>query len=58
MYPAAGHDLGAADDLPFVAAIGDVAAWPALATWLIASVAMLADLTIRCQRCRRQAPPR
>jgi tellurite resistance protein TehA-like permease len=44
MYSAAGHDLGVADRLPFVAAVGDIAGWIALAVWLIAFVVMVVGL--------------
>jgi tellurite resistance protein TehA-like permease len=59
MYSAAGHDLGTADHLPLLAAIGDVAGWPALAAWLITFVAMLADLIRQHARApgRNTSPP-
>jgi tellurite resistance protein TehA-like permease len=54
MYSAAGHDLGVADGLPFVAAVGDVAGWAALAAWLIAFVIMGVDLAGRGARFWRR----
>jgi tellurite resistance protein TehA-like permease len=47
MYSAAGHDLGVADRLPLVAAIGDIAGWAALAAWSVAFVLMAVDLAGR-----------
>jgi tellurite resistance protein TehA-like permease len=59
MYSVAGHDLGTADHLPLLAAIGDAAGWPALAAWLITFVAMLADLIRQHARAsgRNTSPP-
>jgi tellurite resistance protein TehA-like permease len=47
MYSAAGHDLGVADRLPFVAAVGDITGWAALAAWSVAFLVMVVDLTRR-----------
>ena len=47
MYSAAGHDLGVADRLPLVAAVGDVAGWTAVAAWLISFLVMVVDLIRR-----------
>lgn len=44
MYAAAGHDLGSADHLPVVAAIGRTAVWPAAAAWAVAFTALLMRL--------------
>jgi tellurite resistance protein TehA-like permease len=52
MYAAAGHDLGTADHLDIVAAIGAGAIWPALAAWALAFAVMLVHLA------RRYAPSR
>jgi tellurite resistance protein TehA-like permease len=44
MYAVAGQDLGAADHLPIVAAIGSSEIWPALAAWALTFAAMLVHL--------------
>lgn len=50
MYAAAGHDLGAADHLPLLAAVGAGIGWLALAVWLVTFVLLLIDLTRRYAR--------
>jgi tellurite resistance protein TehA-like permease len=44
MYAAAGHDLGNADHLPIVTAIGRYDTWPAVLAWALAFTAMLSRL--------------
>jgi tellurite resistance protein TehA-like permease len=44
MYAAAGHDLGSADHLPLVRAVGSAVGWLAVVVWLVAFLAMLVDL--------------
>jgi tellurite resistance protein TehA-like permease len=47
MYAAAGHDLGAADHLPLVVAIGAGIGWLALAVWLVTFVLLLIEVVRR-----------
>jgi hypothetical protein len=47
MYAAAGRDLGTADHLPLVAAVGAGTGWLALAVWLVTFALLLIDLTRR-----------
>lgn len=47
MYAAAGHDLGVADHLPIVTAVGQYALWPALVAWCLTFAAMVSELVRR-----------